>query len=382
MSDVVAAAGVPDAAPRSRQKQRAPSWTHPVLYTLIRAGLTFPQMAGVELAGQSAADLGRRFGEARFNRKRVEKAAERVRFALPHLDRAASREMVLASYEHLCRVAVEIGYIPRLLNDDGWIQHVGFGQFRGSLDAMFQGRPLIMLTGHGGNWEVLGYTMAVLGFPMHVVYRPLDMKPLDRWVRRTRAKRGLMLLDKFGVADELPRLVDRGIPIGFVADQNAGDKGLFVPFFGRLTSTYKTIGLLAIKHRTNVVCSMARRLGPGEEPEGWGTGAHGLRYRIEILDTIRPEDWENRPDPLFYLTARYRYALQKMVEMAPEQYLWMHRIWKSRPRHERMDRPVPESLREKLRSLDWLSEGEVEQICEQSEQDRQYLAAHGLSRMP
>lgn len=371
-----------DARPRDRKKRRAPAWTHPVLYSLIRAGTTIPQVAGVEPSMHAAGSIGRAFGAARFNRRRVERAAERVRFALPHIDRIAARELVLSSYEHLCRVAIEIGYIPRLLNDDGWIQHVGFGSFAGSLDAVFQGRPLLMLTGHVGNWEVLGYTMAVLGFPMHVVYRPLDMKPLDRWVRRTRAKRGLILLDKFGVADELPGLIDSGIPIGFVADQNAGDKGLFVPFFGRLTSTYKTIGLLAIRHRTNVVCSMARRMRPGEEAHGWTVGVHGLRYRIDIVDTIRPEDWENRPDPLFYLTARYRHALQKMVESAPEQYLWMHRIWKSRPRHEKADQPVPPALRDKLRSLDWLTEADVEAICEQSERDRRFLSEQGLSRLP
>lgn len=376
------ALGVSDAAPRVRRKRRAPAWTHPALYTLIRAATTLPQMAGVQPAVEVAGALGRAFGAAPFNRHRVARAAERVRFALPHLDMPAAYELVLASYEHLCRVAIEIGYIPRLLNDDGWIHHVGFGEFRGSLDAMFQGRPLIMLTGHAGNWEVLGYTMAVLGFPMHVVYRPLDMKPLDRWVRRTRAKRGLILLDKFGVADQLPLLVDRGVPIGFVADQNAGDKGLFVPFFGRLTSTYKTVGLLAITHRTNVVCSFARRLRAGEEAQGWSVEAHGMRYRIEVLDTIRPEDWEDKPDPLFYITARYRYAIQTMVAMAPEQYLWMHRIWKSRPRHERLNRPVPDALREKLRTLDWLDEAEIERICEQSERDRRYLAEHGLSRMP
>ncbi|MCL4221263.1 MAG: lysophospholipid acyltransferase family protein [Phycisphaerales bacterium] len=376
------APAVVDARPRDRKKRRAPVWTHPALYTLIRAATTMPQVAGMEPSMRAAAALGRAFGAARFNRNRVDRATERVRFALPHFDRAGARELVLASYEHLCRVAIEIGFIPRLLNDDGWIQHVGFGSFAGSLDAVFQGRPLLMLTGHVGNWEVLGYTMAVLGFPMHVVYRPLDMKPLDQWVRRTRAKRGLTLLDKFGVADELPRLIDSGIPIGFVADQNAGDKGLFVPFFGRLTSTYKTIGLLAIRHRTNVVCSMARRMRPGEETLGWTVGVHGLCYQIDIVDVIRPEDWESRPDPLFYLTARYRHALQKMVEAAPEQYLWMHRIWKSRPRHEKADQPVPPALREKLRSLDWLTEADVEAICEQSERDRRYLAEQGLSRLP
>lgn len=378
---VAAAQGVFDAAPRAKRKRRAPAWTHPALYTLIRAATTLPQIVGVRTAMASAGQIGRAFGASRLNRNRVSRAVDRVLFALPHLDREAAYELVISSYEHLCRLAAEIGYIPRLLSDDAWIEHVELGPLEGSLEALFQGRPSLMLTGHCGNWEVLGTTMAVLGFPMHVVYRPLDMKPLDEWVRRTRAKRGLTLLDKFGAGEMLPKLVERGVPVGFVADQNAGDKGLFVPFFGRLTSTYKTIGLLAIRHEANVVCSYARRLGPEEEPAAREEGG-GLRYRIEVIDVIRPRDWADKPDPLFYLTARYRYALQKMVEQSPEQYLWMHRIWKSRPRHERLNRPLPGQLRDKLRSLEWLDEGDVDRICEQSERDRAYLAENGLSRMP
>jgi KDO2-lipid IV(A) lauroyltransferase len=221
---------------------------------------------------------------------------------------------------------------------------------------------------------VLGTTVAVLGFPMRALYRPLDMKPLDTWARRTRARRGMVLLDKFGAARELPDLVDAGVPIGVVADQNAGDKGLFVPYFGRLTSTYKTIGLLAIRHRASVVCSFARRV--QAQPRA------GFRYRLEVTDVIRPGDWADQPDPLYYLTARYRRAIEKMVVAAPEQYLWMHRIWKSRPRHERLGRPMPAGLAEKMRALPWMDEDAVARVCDQSERDGRFLAERGLTRMP
>ena len=103
---------------------------------------------------------------------------------------------------------------------------------------------------------------------------------------------------------------------------------------------------------------------------------------MEVTDVIRPADWADAPDPLFYLTARYRRAIEKMVCAAPEQYLWMHRIWKSRPRHERLGRPVPDALREKLRCLPWMDEEAVERICEQSEHDRRFLMEKGLTRMP
>ncbi|HLO42623.1 MAG TPA: hypothetical protein VK176_16490, partial [Phycisphaerales bacterium] len=135
-------------------------------------------------------------------------------------------------------------------------------------------------------------------------------------------------------------------------------RGLFVPFFGRLASTYKSIGLLAMQFKCPVICGMARRL---PEPN--------FRYQLDIQDVIRPEDWAGAEDPLFYLTARYRRAIESAVREAPGQYLWMHRIWKSRPRHERLGRAFPGSLEAKLRALPWMTEDELARIKAQSALD-------------
>ena len=368
-----------------KKKAQIPSLLHPLVYGAVRGVTTLPQMVGVSTSIAGAAALGRLYGSARFNRRRVEAASERVRFALRDIDEAGARDLVLASFSHLFQLGVEIACMPRLLSGDAWLRHVELGNLDGALEALIEGRPSLMLTGHCGNWEMMGYTMAVLGFPIHALYRPLDMKPVDRWLRRTRARRGLILVDKFGAATMLPRLMAQGVPVGFVADQNAGDRGIFVPFFGRLTSSYKAIGLMAMQHKANVVCASARRLRDGESHIGDVGGGHddgGLRYRVELTDVIRPADWEGHPDPLFYITARYRRAIEQMVRIAPEQYLWMHRIWKSRPAHEKFNSPMPARLREKLQTLPWLSEAEVETICDQSDRDRAYLAEHGLERLP
>ena len=77
---------------------------------------------------------------------------------------------------------------------------------------------------------------------------------------------------------------------------------------------------------------------------------------------ITPEDWEGQPDPLFYVTARYNRAIETMIRAAPEQYLWLHRRWKSRPRHEREGRPMPDRLRAKLRALPWMTPSELDRI--------------------
>jgi KDO2-lipid IV(A) lauroyltransferase len=128
-----------------------------------------------------------------------------------------------------------------------------------------------------------------------------------------------------------------------------------VPFFGRLASAYKSIGLLAMRYDVPIVCGQARRL-----------GSH-MRYEISANDLILPEEWKQQPDPLYYITARYTRAIEGMVRNAPEQYLWIHRRWKTRPRYEREGKPMPKRMVRKLRELPWMTDAELGLIIERSE---------------
>lgn len=381
--------------------------------------MAVPLAAGPWPAVEAMAAIGGWWGAMPLNRKRFERALVNVRQAFPSWDDRRVERCGRASYEHIFRLAAEFLYIPRLINDDNWPNHIevpidlrdrppvgptrlesdlraydgpdarpreggtdiamplsASGGAGPALDILLSGRRCVMVTGHCGNWELLAYLIAAVGFPMHAVYRPLDSPALDSWVRSTRERRGITLLDKFGAAHRINNVLESGNPLAFVADQNAGDRGLFVPYFGRLASSYKAIGLLAIKHDAPVVCAAARRL---LGPEAWRHGG-GFRYRMEVTDVIEPDAWKGQPDPLFYVTARYRRALEQMVRKAPEQYLWMHRMWKSRPRHEREGKPVPKGLVAKLRSLPWMTEAEVDRVIDDSERSSRELAGTGVKR--
>jgi KDO2-lipid IV(A) lauroyltransferase len=95
-----------------------------------------------------------------------------------------------------------------------------------------------------------------------------------------------------------------------------------VDFFGRKASTYKSIGLLAMQHGVPVVVGCARRVSPK------------FQYEIRVNRIIEPGEWSDRPDPLEWITQEYTRALEDLVREAPEQYLWIHRRWKSRPKAE------------------------------------------------
>ena len=179
-----------------------------------------------------------------------------------------------------------------------------------------------MLTGHYGNWEILGYVLATLGFESTAVARPLDNPYINEWVFGVRERQGQKVVGKKGATHEITGLLGSGGAVGFVADQNAGHKGIFVDFFGRKASTYKSIGLLAMQYEVPVLIGYSRRI------DG------RFRFKLATQDIIWPADWKDQPDPLVYITQRYTKAIEDFVREDPSQYLWLHRRWKTRPKGE------------------------------------------------
>jgi len=189
------------------------------------------------------------------------------------------------------------------------------------LDQMLTGgRPMIFLSGHYGNWELAGYVFGLFGFPTVSIARTLDNPYLDRYLRTFRERTGQSLIPKKGGFDQMVEVLLSGRVLSFLADQDAGQRGLFVDFFGRPASTHKAIALLAIEHRAPVVVGVARRIGPG------------FRYEIRCEDIIDPADLTGTAEDVRLLTQRFTSALERLIRQDPTQYLWLHRRWKHQPR--------------------------------------------------
>ena len=278
----------------------------------------------------------------RLDRRHRLRAMHHLAIAFPHWSAGKRRRVCIGSFEHFAQLGVELCHSGRLIHRDTWSRRARFTNLGPMLKRLNAGRPMILLTGHLGNWEILGSLMGVLGYPIDALFRPLDNPLLNAWVMQIRSRHGLRLVVKWDAADFMQQRLVAGGALGFIADQNAGDRGLFVPFFGRLASTYKSIGLLAIRYEVPIVCAYALR------------APLGCRFDVGIQDVLWPEQFLNRPDPLYYVTARYMYAIEQMVRRSPHQYLWIHRRWRSRPAFERAGRGLPDALRSKLESLPWI----------------------------
>ncbi|MFO0908898.1 MAG: lysophospholipid acyltransferase family protein [Isosphaeraceae bacterium] len=229
-------------------------------------------------------------------------------------------EIVYSVYLHFCMVVMEIMHIPRKLDPTTWRDRITLVGHEKVLDLLLDGGPIIMLSGHFGNWEMAGYLFGVFGYPPNSVARTLDNTYLDTFLRKFRERTGQKMIPKNGGYDQMLEVLRSGGVLSFLADQDAGQRGLYVDFFGRPASTHKAIALLAIEHQAPVVFGYARRIGPG------------FRYEVGCEDVIMPSEWTGTPDDVRLITQRYTTALENVVRRSPEQYLWLHRRWKHQPK--------------------------------------------------
>jgi KDO2-lipid IV(A) lauroyltransferase len=256
----------------------------------------------------------------RVDRRHREVAKENLRHAFPgRYTDAELDELVRGVYRHFCTMLIEIILLPRRFHTNNWRRYFNLGNGREIIDGLLSGRSVMIVTGHFGNWEMAGYALGLLGFTTYAVARPLDNPYLDRYLRSFREKTGQKILDKKGDYDHMQALLDNGGIIATLADQDAGQRGLFVDFFGRPASTHKAIALLALEHRVLLIVTGTPKV------------AEPLSYEVLAGDVIYPEEYDGQPDAVRAITQRFTSALERLVRLAPGQYFWLHRRWKHQP---------------------------------------------------
>jgi len=279
--------------------------------------------------------------------KHRNRAINNIRMAFPEW---GDEQVVVAarrSFMHFAQLMLEVLYVPSRIHRGNYEKHVTRKNHEPGLTMMYERKPIVVVTGHVGNFEAIGYLLALEGHPLNGVMRPMDNPLINDWMVGKRTKRGhIKIIQRWDNANtQILDALRNNEAVGLIADQNGGDRGVFVPYFGKLASAKKTVGLLAMHMNVPVVCGSARR-----------TRRYGLIYEVEVTDIIYPADWAAHPDPLYYITARYVRAIETMVRVQPHQYMWMHRRWKSRPRLEREGKAMPAAFEEKLRSLPWVDD--------------------------
>jgi len=257
----------------------------------------------------------------RLDRKRTAIARENLRAAYGEAMSSTERERVVrASWRHFGRITFDALAFPKL--DQRALGSVlkveGLDNARA---ALAQGRGVLVFSAHYGHWEAGAYAMGLLGIPFAVIARPLDNPVLDRRLIELRRGSGNDVIPKRRAVRETLRALSRGSGVAILIDQDAGADGVFVPFFGRAAATTPTLALLALRTEAPIVPVFAR-------VEADGTITVHVEPAVPIGAT------GDRDADVVRVTGACTAIVERWVRESPEQWLWMHRRFKTRPAGE------------------------------------------------
>jgi KDO2-lipid IV(A) lauroyltransferase len=246
---------------------------------------------------------------------------EQLRMAFP--DWSASKIQLTAQqcYDNFGRSAAEFARLGRADRETilSWVTVEG----REHLDrAVAGGRGVLFVTAHLGNWELMAVVCNLLGYRLYPVARPLDNPWLNRLVDRIRSRHGSVVISKKD--DSAPRdliqALRTGECVGILLDQNmAPYDGVFVEFFGRPACTAKGLALIARRTGSPVLPAFIAR-----ETDG--------RHRLIVLPPVELIHTGDVQRDVVTNTARCTAVIEQMVRRYPDQWLWMHRRWKTQPK--------------------------------------------------
>jgi KDO2-lipid IV(A) lauroyltransferase len=193
---------------------------------------------------------------------------------------------------------------------------VGFEALEKAVEA---GKGAIVITGHFGNWEIGGASLAVRGIPLEVVAQRQRNPLFDRDLNRNRERLSMTVIERGEAPKRVLKALRKGRVVAIVGDQNLRRGGVFVEFFGRKASTARGAAVFALRTGSPIFLGIALR-----EP------GFPQRYRVRLEAIEFSPGGEMEADALA-LTALHTRRLEEAVKTAPEQYFWQHRRWKTRP---------------------------------------------------
>ncbi len=295
---------------------RSPTFSHRVEYAATRAAVGVLRLVGWRTASAVGALLGRLAYRPFGIRAGV--TERQIAAAFPQLSPAEVRDHARRSFESLGRTFIETAVLPgssrqqiidRYEKVDGW-EHLEA--------ARAQGKGVIIVTGHLGNWELGGAYMGARGVPFDAVTRGMANPLMEAYVRDTRREIGMEVVHDKDAVRKTPRALREERVIAMVADHDAlGLASTFVPFFGRPAKTPRGPAVFALRLGVPLVFVVSVR-----EPSG--------RYAL-LIEPITITETGDREKDVDNIVLAYTRQLERFITRYPAQYFWQHRRWRRQP---------------------------------------------------
>jgi len=186
--------------------------------------------------------------------------------------------------------------------------------------AHANGRGVILFTGHVGAWELTSFGLSLFGRPLSFLVRRIDNSKVETLVERARTRLGNRTIDKRSAAREMLQVLQTGGTLGILVDLNTQEReGLFVDFFGVKASTTFLVAKLALRTGAVVLPVFA----PWDQQNG--------RFIVKIDEPLTLDRTNDEEEDVHRLTQSFTLIVENYVRRYPDQWLWIHRRWKTRP---------------------------------------------------
>lgn len=251
---------------------------------------------------------------------RLRRVGERnLQLALPELSASERRQILRSLYRYLGWQLVEFCQMPYYTREN--TQHtIRIEGLEHYLAAEALGRGVLVLTGHLGAWELSSFYHSLVGHPMGMVIRRLDNRRLDEFVNGIRCMHGNRVLHKDDFARGLLTAMHQGETVGILMDTNmTPPQGEFVRFFGVMACTASGLARVALKTGAAVL--------PGFMV--WEPKEH--KYVLHFGARLHFAETGNNEADALAATQQCNDVLEAWIRRYPEQWLWIHRRWKTRP---------------------------------------------------
>lgn len=286
-----------------------------VRYLLVRAGAALVGLLPARWASGLGAVLGG-WGYALAGGER-KKALESLAVAFPSLSEAEREALARECFVHLGRMVLELVCVDQLDRRLGeWVEWPA--EDRAVLDrALAAKKGVVFVSGHVGSWELLARTVSLAGYPCQTIAKETSDPRTTRLIERFRESSKLKSIwrGKDGAAKAMLRALKSGEILGLLIDQDTDVQSLWVPFFGKPAKTPRAAADLALRTGAKVVLGFCQRR----------DGKYRLSMREVSAEGLEGEEGAR------VLTERLSAGIEAAVRDAPEQWVWMHRRWKSPP---------------------------------------------------
>jgi Kdo2-lipid IVA lauroyltransferase/acyltransferase len=242
-----------------------------------------------------------------------------LRLAFPEWSEARRTEIIRRMVRNIGWMAGEFSQFPKYTARNISDVVIVDGE-ENYLCALRRGKGVLFLTGHMGAWELSSFAHALYGYPCHFLVRAVDNVRVDALINRYRSLSGCSVIEKNESARSMMRVLRAGGAVGILADQNTAlNEGVFVDYFGVPACTTSGLARVALRTGAPVV--------PGYAVWDDGIGKYRLIFEraIELVQT------GNEEEDIQSNTARYTKVVENFGRNYPDQWLWVHKRWKTRP---------------------------------------------------